>query len=133
MFQGFTNTATTLAANTAIPFAENVISSWSISHYPGASAIVLRYPGLYLVHFNADVTAAATADVTIQLNVNANPLPQAKAASTVTTGEVTNMGFTTFISVAPCCAAMMNTKSLTLTVNAAATINFANITIEKVR
>lgn len=131
MFQSFLNTATTLTANSAIPFASNTIQSWQVNHLPGNTAINIRCPGLYLVQFNADVTVATTAPVTLQLNVDSTALPEAQATATVTADEVVNMAFSTFVTVRPYYYGALH--SLTVTANAAATINFANIIIRRVQ
>lgn len=130
MFQSFLNTATTLTANSAIPFGENLFGNWFISHSSGSTGINIRYPGLYLVQFNADVTIGTTGPVTLQLNVNSNPVTAAKATSTVTASEVSNVSFNTFVNALPYYNSM---QTLTVNCDAAATINFANITILRVQ
>lgn len=71
------------------------------------NGVTIGRPGFYMIHFNADAAASATAgDITAQLAVNGIDIPGAEATETSSAvTDTVNIGFTAIIAVPPnqCC------------------------------
>ena len=115
MIYAYTNTTQTLASGTSVKFntiGEKVGKTTCLN--TGSGTINLRVPGLYLINFNADVAASATAgSIVLQLYKNGVLYPGAESTTYSSSSvDIRNASFTTVIKVGNCCNCCNNASNL---------------------
>lgn len=139
MIYSYSTSDQTVAVNATILFDDNgVVSGRCSTHSAGTGSFNLNGPGLYLVLFNGDVSAAEAGDVVAQLYVNGELYEGAEATTTITTAttEIDNIGFETIVKVLPNCCVIDGNIPVTLTVRNTgieALYSNASVTIVKIR
>ena len=138
MLYAFTNTNQSLNANDTVKFNNiGVRYGRSATLSAGSGVVSINTPGYYLVHFNADVAAAA-ANVTVQLQKDGVPVTGASATTSSTAlTDIQNLSFTALVFVGSNCSCkcLENNLPATLTfVNSDAAASFTNaaVTITRV-
>lgn len=135
MLYTYTDTVQAVAVNAPVLFNVNgVQTGCTATHAPGTASVNINKPGIYMVHFNADVAAAAGA-VDIQLFNNGVAVPGAEGS--YYSGAVTefgNIAFEALIRVCPDCCRNSCEALATLTfvnTGVAATIENAAVVVTK--
>lgn len=124
-------TGQTFTAAGNITFPTTTVSTNAIG-YDGNGGIQLKVPGLYMVYANfTGTTTSATSNVSVQMYEGTTSVNGAVATGTGTaSGDNVNLSFTTVVGVRP--NASSSYATLTFNCVNAATIDTANIIIEKV-
>lgn len=107
----------------------NSCCGW-LSHDVGSGLFTLTKPGIYEIHYNADITSTDIGAASLVLEQNGEPIGGTQSIYTIATaGALGNVSASTLVCV-PCGASY----TVTLTNNSALALNVqdANIIIEKV-
>ena len=127
----------TVAADADISFATTGIQTGCTAVRNANNGATITRPGFYMVHFNADGAASATAgNVTAQLAVNGIDVAGAEAtASSTAATDVVNIGFTAIVSVPTnACCNTSNVPAVVTVRNAGVAAAYSNaaLTITKI-
>lgn len=127
----------TVAANNNILFPTDRVRTKScnscygwLSHDIGSGLFTLTKPGIYKIHYNADITSPDLGVASLVLEQNGEPIGGTQSMCTVATaGAIGNVSASTLVYV-PCGVSY----TVTLTNNSTLPLNVqdANIIIEKV-
>lgn len=121
-----------IGANGFVEFVANTeTSGCSIVHTAGSNTVQLISPGLYLINFNADLTADAAGDITIQMLNNGVALAGAGSTITAVVDTDYQIAFSALVRILPSCCYVNNTGNIQVQLSAAGTVTNAHITVVK--
>lgn len=141
MINAYISTPVAVATNNAIPFEYSRAKTRSgcrcnggwLHHDDGSALFEISAPGIYKVDFNAQLTAAASGNVTLAMVGNGGEvIPGTQMGESILATGITNVGMSALI-VVPCggslTLAVRNTSDAT--VNPTITVNSASIVITR--
>lgn len=137
MLYTYTNTTQSVAVNGVISFNTNGKKTCNITHNEGTGSIVIRKPGIYMVHFNASGanSTLVSGNLVVQMLLNGAAVPGSTttAASSGST-DIEAIGFNSIIAALPnCCLMRTNSPTVLTFVNAGVAATYSNAAVTIVR
>lgn len=127
------NTANqTLIAGGNLVFTQVVAEGNCIGFATGTGTFTLPCKGVYAVYVSADVVPSATGPVIVSIVNNGTVVPGSIATNQMTEAENTHVALQGVIPVLKSCECVNNTAQVQVIISAAATVDNANIIIEKI-
>lgn len=134
MLEYYNTAEQALTANTAIEFPNKVARTNCVVAVTNGTTFTISKPGYYRIKYDGIVEASAAGEIEVQLYINGTAVPYVYTAMTAAAAsDVVPLSLETILRVPCSCAAVDNTKNITIVnTGLAATSTNAKIIIERV-